>query len=1182
MQKKVYRNFLIYWRKGLLGLCLCSIFSASDATSPFKERADQLQEQVVACSVNVDQLPLKAIFELIEKQTGYNFLVLDQQLVLERKITIHAPKSNLQEVLKKISADTGIRFVQQEKRIIVQAIVTKGNIDDKRIVKGQITDNHQQPLPGVSVRGKYTGKGTVTDANGFYQLEAANDEILVISYMGFLQQQVKITDESTYNIILQANSQNLPEVIVTALGIRKDLKTVGYAVQEVKGQELLKAREPNAINGLVGKVAGMSVGISSEILGAPTVLMRGSELYLYVVDGMPINSDTWNINPDDVESYTVLKGPSAAALYGNRALNGAILITTKKGAGGKKGIVMEFNSSTQFNKGFLAFPKLQDEYGPGSNGKYAFKDGMGGGENDGDYDVWGPRFEGQPIAQYDSPIDPVTGNRIPTPWVARGKNNLKRFIQTGILSANNIAMSYANDRFNLRTSLSNTYQRGLVPNTKLNTTNVNIYAAYNITPRLKIESNINYSRQATPNIPDVTYGPQSVIYDVGIWTGADWDISQMKNYWQPGKEGVQAIFEEYKRYHNPWFMSYEWLRGHYKTDVYGYLSLSYRITDDLSATVRSQISGYDLLRTEKMPWSAHPYGREDGQGDYREDKRSLFDNNTEAFLKYNKQLRYGIGFNIVGGANARSFRYNSSFVSTNYLNTPGIYSFDNSRDPLISTGFNSNMLVLSAYYAVDVAIMKYLSLSVTGRVDRSSALLPGHNTFFYPSVSMSTVLSDYLHLPAAITMLKLNVSYANVKDAGSNVANTIGTTPNMSYPIDYGAQYYSAYGGPVYALSTLYNISKDYNNLSAGRYSSTVIDPGVNPYNRSNYETGLDIRFLKNRLGLNATYFKYIDGPRIYSQQISETTGYTSYTTNAVKTAKDGIELSLTGTPVAHANGFNWNVMVNWSTYKEVYKELPAGLTTIGRFFRVGDRVDKLYTSALLRTEDGQVIYNAGGKPIKNNVPQYVGNMDPDCIWGINNRFSYRNLSISFQFDGRVGGMMQDFLKSKALSGGRALETIQGKMGEARYQDYVHRDDNNYQGTMVGDGVVVSNNVPINIDPITGKISNYKDLQFAANRTPTLLTEYVNAYYGPGASNIMSKSFAKLREVVISYELPEKLLHNTFISHLTASLVGRNLLYFADDRFKDVDIDQYPGRNSSSNLQTPTTRSYGINLNLAF
>ncbi len=627
----------------------------------------------------------------------------------------------------------------------------------QRTISGKVVSgDDQSPLPGVNILVKGTTSGTISDANGEFTVSVASEsDVLVFSFVGYISQEQTVNGRTSFNVVLASDAQQLSEVVVTALGIQKDKTKIGYAVQDLKGEDIVKAREPNPINSLVGKVAGLTVASSAEILGSPDLYLRGKRP-LFVVDGVPIQSDTWNISADDIESYTVLKGPAASALYGSRGINGAIQITTKRGSKDIRGFSVEFNSSTMIEKGFLTIPKVQDVYGPGDHGRYAFADGKGGGLYDSDYDIWGPKFEGQLIPQYDGEYTPnqtytttlasgatFTGNIKPTPWVARGKDNLKRFLEVGVLSTNNIAISTSGSNYDLRFSYSHNYQKGQVPNTDLNSDNFNVAVGVDISPKVRFESNINYNRQYTENIPDVNYGPNSMIYNIIIWGGADWDIADMKRQiWQPGKEGIQQMYADYTRYNNPYFLTNYWLRGHQKTDTYGYMSLKYSITKDLELVGRTQINTYDIFRNEKFPYSATVYGREQAKGDYREDNRTLFENNTDLLLTYNKAVTPD--FNIKGslGANARTFSYRSSYVTTDYLNVPGLYNFTNSLNPIRSFNFNSDMQVLSAYGYVDLDYQNFLSLSVTGRTDKHSTLPSGSRAYFYPSASLSVVLSE--------------------------------------------------------------------------------------------------------------------------------------------------------------------------------------------------------------------------------------------------------------------------------------------------------------------------------------------------------------------------------------------------------------------------------------------------------
>jgi len=1056
-------------------------------------------------------------------------------------------------------------------------------------------------------------KTVISDADGNFTMSTEKGKRVSASFVGYNLQTFTITDDAFLTIRLSNSSQQLSDVVVTALGVKKEVKRVGYAVQQVSGEDLVKARDANPVTGLQGKVAGLSVGPSAELLRKPTVLLRGNEITLYVVDGVPINSDTWNISPDDIETFTILKGPTAAALYGSRAQYGAILITTKKGLK-HKGFSVELNSTNSIDKGFLAFPRLQNEYGPGENELYAFGDGKGGGLNDNDYDIWGPKFDGQLIPQWDGTYDPnqtftttypggyvYKGHIQPTPYVVRGANNLQNFLQAGFQTTDNIALNATGDNYNIRFSLSHSYQESIIPNTQLNITNFNLYASYKLTNRLTVNANINFNRQYTPNFPDVDYGPNSLIYNMAIWTGADWDVTSplIRGIWQPGKVGTQSVFAEYQRYHNPWFMVEEWLRGHYKSDINGYISANYKINEHLNVSPRTQITTYNLLRTEQMPYSAHPYGRESNMGDYREDRRDLFESNSDIQLNYNYEVARFINLSGLVGGSARIFNYNSNWTSTDYLTIPELYTFSNSLNPIQASSFNSSMRVFSAYYSLDATIGKYVTVSATGRVDKSSALPNAHDAYFYPSFSVAAPLSDYLRMPEAISFLKIRASYATVH--GDATSATIGTAPFntitafgespsgnslFDYPLGYGNNYESPYGGPDYSLSSVYSTSKPYNNQTAAYYTSNLYDPNIKTFNRVNYEEGFDVNFLKNRLGLSATAFQYIDGPQILQNPVSTASGYSYYYINALKTKKTGYELSLTGNPIK-SKDFNWNVLVNWSTFKDVYDELPPGQTTYSTSndpnAKVGDRVDKFYGSAFVKTTSGEIVYDASGYPLRNPVPQFLGYLNADFQWSIYNKVAYKGFTLGFQFDGSVGGVTTDYMHLKTMQGGRNIETVEGALGVARDQDNQHAGDANWQGAYVGDGVVVANNTPINFDSQTGAILNYGDLKFASNTQTAKVQQFVSSYYGLNESNLMSKTFASLREVTFGYSLPESILKNSFISKLNITLVARNLIYFyKDPRFKDVDLDQYNYATTSTVLQTPTTHRYGINLNIVF
>jgi len=346
-------------------------------------------------------------------------------------------------------------------------------------VRGIVLDNNSQPLPGVSVTIKGTSTGTITSVEGRFTMSVAKGQTLVFKSIGFVTQELVI-NEAYVSVTLQQDTKTLNEVIVTALGVRKEFQRLGYSQSQINGDDLTVGRDPNPLNSLAGKVAGLQIGASNEMFGTPTVVLRGSMDILYVVDGEPVESNTYDFNPDDIDTYTVLKGPNAAALYGFRGINGAIIITTKKGTKDKKGWQIDYNSTTELEKGFLALPKDQYEYGRGTNFTYSYGNQLY--DNNQRLPEWGPQFDGQLIQQFDSPYNTVTGVRSATPWTARGINNFNDFVQTGVVSTNSLSIAASGSNYDIRISYGHTFQQGDFPNTKLNIDNFKMTSGYDITP----------------------------------------------------------------------------------------------------------------------------------------------------------------------------------------------------------------------------------------------------------------------------------------------------------------------------------------------------------------------------------------------------------------------------------------------------------------------------------------------------------------------------------------------------------------------------------------------------------------------------------------------------------------------------------------------------------------------------
>lgn len=1078
-------------------------------------------------------------------------------------------------------------------------------------VSGRVTTAKSEGLPGVNVVVKGATTGTVTNGAGQYSLGMPSNQVTVLtfSFVGFQSQDVTVGSQSVIDVTLLEDTKELAEVVVTALGIRKEARTLGYTTQEISGAQLVKAREPNPINGLTGKIAGLTVAPSAELLGRPQLILRGNADLLFVVDGVPINSDTWNVSPDDIETYTVLKGPNAAALYGFRGQNGAIMITTKRGSRDKRRVSVDYNSSTIVQPSYLALPERQSEYGFGSNYRYAYANNLYDvGNVNRRANIWGPRFEGQPVPQYDSPVDPVTGIRQGTPWVARGANNFRDFMEIGVLSTNNVSVSSSGEKYDLRMSVSNNYQKGMVPNTRLDITNFNLSTGVNFSDRLKFDGTLNLSLQNSPNIPQSSSGPESETYIFQVYGSSSWSVKDMRDYYKgpQGVPGAQQYYAEYGRGNNPYFVANEWLYGHRKTDLYGQARLSYKINDYLNVAVRSQVTTWNQLRTEKVPYSAITYKTPDlRQGDYREDRRNLLESNSDVLLTFNKDLGKNFRIGAALGANARFFTYNSSWATTDFLLVPGVYNFSNSKNPTQAYSFNSDMTVLSTYATADLSYKNLATLGLTSRIDETSTLPKASRLIYYPSVALSTVMTDYVKLPEFITFVKPRGSFANVK--GANTQSSIGsayqavTGNSVANLIGYGSEVTTSYDGPNYANQNNYTISKPYNNQPTASYTNSLANPDVKSFTVKSYEYGLDMKFLRNRLGLDVTHFTTINGPQIFPLPVASSSGFASQTVNAVTTRKRGWEMALTGNVIQNPNGFNWDVLANWSTYKETLDAIYGNQSSIylagpDHVFSIGDRLDGYYSYNYLRTPDGQVIQSSTGTPLTRpngtSTKQLLGYTNPDYVWAVNNRFSYKNFNFSFQFDGRVGGVIRDQVYAYAQNSGNQMETTQGALGAARLAEWQSTDLGTKSPTpaYVGPGVVA--NGPVQFDG-QGNITNLKDLQFSPNAKAVTVQSYVQGIYNSGIEEpyIVSKTFAKLREVVIGYTVPSRFLTERFIKGASVSLVGRNLLYFAQR--KDFDLDQYAqgfnitggsGGNTLRNpsLQSATTRSMGVNVNLSF
>jgi TonB-linked SusC/RagA family outer membrane protein len=1053
------------------------------------------------------------------------------------------------------------------------------------VVKGTVKDQDGNALAGASITEKGTNNTMISTTSGAFTITVNDGATLVVSYVGFETQELAAVSGTDMDISLTRLDRIGSEIVVTALGIRKEKGKIGYATQEVKGAVLEKASESNVANNLIGKIAGLSVIPKTNLFENPEILLRGKQT-LVVIDGVPTdkdNFDFWNLNPNDIENVNVLKGTAAASLYGSLGINGAIMVTTKKGKAGANGVEVSFNSTTQFQAGFIRIPKTQDQYGMGWSGYYAFVDGKGGGGWYDDYGyVWGPKlnvknsstasgFDEYP--QYNSPYDPNTAYTFtqagytdqshykPLPGITRGKDNLKNFLDNELLTTNNVSISGKNENANYRISLTHMYQKGQVPNTKLNSTTVSISGGLKVTEKFKLESILTYNKQYTPNYPQTGYGANNFFYNILLWMGPDVDIRDLKNYWQPGGgrasstgfvpygvKDVQQFNYNYTWYNNPWYLANEALNGYTNDVITGQVNGTYDFTKDLSLFVRSGIITNNAHSDLKTPKSYIYYGGAEFDGNYSERRTNNFQIVTDALLTYKKTFFQDLHTTISVGGSSRFNSNSNLFSQTNGLNVPVNYNLANTIGALRTTNQLAERMVNSVFGYIDADYKNMVFLGLTGRSDYTSTLQKPNNGYFYPSASLGVVPSAMFHMPEFISYAKLRGSWSKVS------TDNVSVDPND--PFNIYKNWYATL--PVYETGPRWNGTNASLNLPG-----TLIKKDIRPNTTLSQEYGTELRFLKNRLGIDFTYFTYIDKDFAITAPVSPASGYNFQLVNGDKINRKGIELMLTGTPVQNAN-FKWDVAVNYSKVHNWVKEYYAG-DSIRNAIKVGERTDVFRGWDWEKTPDGQIVYNSNGFPKYIDHEVNIGHNDPDYIFGITNNFTYKNLNLSFSFDGRIGGIMYNGLEQKLYEGGMHPGTANS-----------YRDDA-YVGnkTFVGPGVVVTNG-SVQYDVQGNIISDSR--KFSANTTPVNYIDWIFATYVNGipGANMDKRSFVKLREVIISYNARPQWLGKTPFKAASISVTGRNLLLFTDVPFMD------PDGYSGSALAEPTYRNIGINLNLKF
>jgi TonB-linked SusC/RagA family outer membrane protein len=1048
-------------------------------------------------------------------------------------------------------------------------------------ITGKISDTAGDPIAFANISERGTQNGTTTDANGFYSLTVANNAVLVCSYIGYQTAIIPVREEVTINVTLEEGDQ-LEAVVVTALGVKRKERELGYAVQTLDAEQIQEVKSVNLIDNLQGKIAGITVTPGATGVGSSSkITIRGEASFsnnnpLFIVDGTPINNNTvfnfsneaaagfqevdfgngaGEVNQDDIESVSVLKGPAAAALYGTRAANGAIIIETKN-AGKNKGMGISYNTSFFVDSAFK-LPEFQNEYGQGNSGQFEYVDGLGGGINDNITYSWGPRLDqGILIPQFDSPVTLPDGTVVrggdtslysglpitATPFNSH-PDNLKNFYNTGYTAINNIAITDGFENGNYRLSFTDLRSESIIPGVDLDRQTV--AAKLNFTPndKTEIRASVNYVNSASGNRPSNGYGSENVNYSLVAWGPRSLNIDNLRNYWQPGLEGVQQYSFNYTFFDNPYFILQENRNSFGRDRLFGNVSLSRKLTPEITATVRTGMDYSNEKRRFIRNFSTNRFRN----GAYAEHDVFYREINTDFLLNYKKQLGV-INFDASVGGNRLSQMASTTQVQTTSLAQPGIFSLNNAASPIESFGFRSEKRINSLYAFAKAGYKNFLYVDVTARNDWSSALATpfsaANTSFFYPSVSTSFILSNVVNLPSAIDFAKIRASYAQVGN---------DTSP------------YQTQG--TFISQTNVNSQPTFSN------QDFIPNQNLRPELTSSVELGFDVRFLKQRLNLDVTYYNSLTKDQILSLPIGIASGFSQQVVNAGAVRNKGFEVVLNAIPLRTAD-FEWSATVNFATNRAIVEDLPqedGRLTlaysrvydsqdqTVWHQVEEGGRIGDLYGTGYLRNENGDFVLTAEGRFIADPELRKLGNYHADFTMGFNNSFTYKNWDASFLLDWRQGGI----IVSRTL----ALGAVGGQLAETANRP---------------DGGIVANGV-IN----TGTATNPTYVQ---NTTAVSAESYYRQFYDRNheENNVYDASYLKLRQFSVGYsfDLNEGALGLfTDGAQMRVSLIGRNLFAFSEIPHFDPEqlaVQAQGFINGVEDMSYASTRSIGVKAGITF
>ena len=1061
--------------------------------------------------------------------------------------------------------------------VLTMFIITMVNAQET--ITGIVTDKEGNTIPYVNIILSGTSTGTITNGAGVYSINIPNLlGSLEFSVLGYKTMIIPINNNRNINITLEESTELLDEVVLTALGLKRETKELGYVVQSLDTKGVTEVKSVNFLDNLSGKLAGVTINQGATGVGSSSkITIRGEASFsnnnpLFIVDGVPINNNSvfnftneaaagfqeidfgngaMEVNPDDIEEVSILKGPSAAALYGTRASNGVIIIETKSGKN-NNGLGISYNTSFFVDSAFQ-LPDFQNEYGQGNSGEFAFVDGLGGGTNDLITYSWGPRLDvGNLVPQYDSPVTLADGSvvrggdtslysGIPiTPTEFRSNpNNLKDFYETGTTLINNIAIASGFDKGNFRLSFTDLRSESIIPGVNLDRQTIGTRLNFQPIEKLRINSSISYINSKSDNRPSNGYGSENVNYSLVAWGPRSLNINNLKNYWQPGLEGVQQYSFNYTYFDNPYFILYENRNSFNRDRVFGNISATYDITDHITASVRTGMDYSSELRQLRRAYSSNRFKN----GGYAEHDVFFREVNTDFLLNYNNQFN-DISVDISLGGNRLDQKAFTSQSQTTSLAQPGIFRLSNAASPVEVFEFESNKRINSFYGLAKFGYKDFLFLDITGRNDWSSALATpfsvDNTSFFYPSASSSFILSEVVVLPKTISFAKLRASWAQV----GNDTNPYQTT---------GA----------FVAQTPFNGQPTFSN------SDIIANPNLQPERTSSFEVGADIRLFGDQLRLDVSYYNALTKDQIISLPIGISSGYTQQVVNGGEVRSKGLEVILGISPVISQN-LNWNSTLNFSTNRSTVEDLPQeeGRLTLAYsriydsqnqtvFFQVeeGGRVGDIYGTGYLKNENGDFILTDEGRYIPNNDLQKLGNYNPDFMLGFNNQFNYKNWNLGFLFDWRQGGII--------VSRTKALGNVGGQLAETAFRP---------ESGIIPEGVV---NTGTADNPI-----------YSQNTVAVSAESYYRQFYDRNheENNTYDASFLKLRQVSIGYTFDNINIFDQPAS-LNLSLIGKNLFAITENPHFDPEQLAVQGQGFISGVEDmsyATTRSIGFKAGFNF